>query len=646
MFTKQINPFGVLITLTLVTFLLIGCGGDKKEDEGIIHKIPFTMEEVPPGALPEVSAEMGGEGFTGEGWKTNDDYEPFGDPRAVKGGSFTWASTELPPTTRPIGKDCNYATISMVSGLTYETMIGMDRNTLETAPGLATHWQISDDKLTFRFRLNPKARFADGSRVTAEDVLASWKLRIDPSILFPSTNVTYGYYEEPVIESPYIVSVTTKELNWRLFIYFGGMSILPAKYISHLKGSDYLREYHWEMVPGSGPYVLKMENINKGISWTVTRRDNYWNEDNPMNVGMNNFDNIKFVVVPEARLTFEKFKKGELDIYPVSRAQWWVTETDFPNIQRGLIQKRRIYNDEPQGVGGILFNMRKPPFDDIRMRQAMIYLWDRTKLIENLFFNQYTYLDSYYPGGIYENPDNPIYRYDPDKAIELLAECGYKNRNEQGLLVNADGIPLTFEMSFTAGFDRILTVYQEDLQQVGIKLELKETTPATKFKMGHQRKFKMMFQSWTGLMFPNPETSWASWLADSMNTNNFTGVKNDRIDELLKEYNVIFEQERRIEIIREIDGILMKIQPYALGWFAPYTRLLYWNKFGYPEAYYPRTSPWYNAILSYWWVDPDKQKRLEEAKQDKSIQLEVGEVEVTYWPEWNKKHGRQYKSEF
>ncbi len=188
-------------------------------------------------------------------------------------------------------------------------------------------------------------------------------------------------------------------------------------------------------------------------------------------------------------------------------------KTDFENIQRGLIQKRRIYNDEPQGVGGILFNMRKPPFDDIRMRQAMIYLWDRTKLIENLFFNEYTYLDSYYPGGIYENPDNPIYRYDPDRAIELLAECGYKNRNEQGLLVNGEGTPLTFEMSFTAGMDRIFTVYQEDLRQVGIKLELKETTPATKFKMGHQRKFKMMYQNWTGLMFPNPETSWASWLA-------------------------------------------------------------------------------------------------------------------------------------
>lgn len=645
MFRKQVNLFRVVVALALVIFFIAGCS-KKQEEEQLAQKIPFTMEVVPPGALPDVSAEMGGEGFTGEGWLSNEDYEPFGDPRAVKGGTLTWAYSELPPTTRPIGKDCNYALISMVSGVTYESMVGMDSNTLKTTPGLATHWQISDDKRTFRFRLNPKARWADGSRVTTEDVLATWKLCVDPSILFPSTNVTFGYYEEPIIESPYIISVTTTELNWRLFIYFGGMNVLPAKYIGHLKGSDYLREYQWEMVPGSGPYELKMENINKGISWTVTRRDHYWDEDNPKNVGVSNFDNIKFIVVPEDRLMFEKFKKGEIDIYQVGRAQWWVHETDFDDIQRGLIQKRKIFNDEPQGTGGIVFNMRKPPFDDIRMRQAMTYLWNRKKLIDNLFFNEYTYLDSYYAGGIYENANNPKYRYDPDKAIELLAECGYTNRNEEGLLVNADGNTLTLEMPFTAGLDRIFTVYQEDLLQVGIKMELKETTPATSFKMGHQRKFTMMFQNWTGLMFPNPETSWASWLADSANTNNFSGLKDDRLDELLKEYNVCFDQERRIEIIREIDGILMKIQPYALGWYAPFTRLLYWNKFGHPEAYYPRISAWYNSVPFYWWIDPDKQKRLEEAKNDPSIQLEVGATEVTYWPEWNKKHGRQYKSEF
>ena len=153
-------------------------------------------------------------------------------------------------------------------------------------------------------------------------------------------------------------------------------------------------------------------------------------------------------------------------------------------------------------------------------------------------------------------------------------------------------------------------------------------------------------KAWTGLLFPNPETSWASWLADSLYTNNLSGVKNARIDTLLREYNVVFDQARRVEIIREIDGILMQIQPYALAWYAPFTRILYWNKFGHPECYIPRTLEYYYAIPVYWWYDEEKDKMLQEARKNPSINLEVGPLEVTYWPEWNKEHGRQYKSEF
>ncbi len=635
--------FKVALIFTAAHLLVVGCGGGVKQEAS--RAIPITMEVVPPGALPDVPAELGGAGFTGEGWTTNEDYQPVGDPRAKKGGTFTWAFSELPPTLRPIGKDSNSATNFIIYSMIYESLIGFNRNTLEFGPGLATHWQISEDKRTFSFRINPDARWSDGSRVTAEDVVASWKLRVDPSILFPSTNITFGYFEEPVAESPYIVSVRTKELNWRLFLYFTGMSILPAKYIGHLTGSEYLKEYQFKHTPGSGPYILKPGDLIKGRSIALTRREDWWAKDDPDNVGIANFDRIKFVEVAEDRLTFEKFKKGELDFYPVGRAQWWIEETNFENVTRGLIQKRRIYNDQPRGIAGLVFNMRKPPFDDIRMRKAIAHLLNRGKLIEKLFFNQYLFLDSYYPGGIYENPGNPKYRYDPDRAVELLAECGYKERNEDGWLVNDKGEMLVLDLNFLAGWDRIFTVVQEDLQRVGVKLNLKETTPATNFKLAMERKFKVHWQAWTGLLFPNPETSWASWLADSLNTNNLSGVKNARIDTLLKEYNVIFDQERRVEIIREIDNILMGIQPYALGWYAPFVRILYWNKFGHPDFYIPRTLEYYYAIPQYWWFDEEKDKKLQAARDDPSIQLEVGDVEVTYWSEWNEKHGRVYKSE-
>jgi len=631
----------IFVVFALV-FIGCGGGGEKVEKDAAINT-KVIYEEVPLGALPGVSAEMGGEGFTGEGWVTNDS-PPVGDPNAIKGGTLKMSIYDFPSTLRTIGKDSNSEFVRIIENLTYESMIGTHSTTMKVVPSLATHWQISDDKRTYRFRLNPNARFSDGSRVTTKDVLATWKIRLDPGILAPYSNALWAKFEEPVIESPYIISVTTKELNWKFFIYFGGMSILPAKYIGKLTGKEYMKGYQFKMMPGSGSYILETKKIIKGKSLTIKHRHDYWDKDNPNSVGTGNFEYVRFAVVNDERLRFEKFKKGESDFYQVGRAQWWIEETDFDNVKRGLVQKRKIFNDDVQGIQGLVMNMRKPPFDDKRMRQAIVALYNRKKLIENLFFNEYLYLDSYYPGSVYTNPDNPKYRYDPNLAVKLLKECGWSERNEEGWLINDKGEMLTLNLMITKPMERIYTVVQEDFKKVGIKLDLRLSSGQTMFKMVNERKFMIHHQAWGGLFFPNPENDVSSWTADPDNTNNLAGLKNERIDELINAYNVEFDFGKRVEMIREIDGIVMDIQSWALGWYAPFHRILYWNKFGQPDFYFGRTSDW-RSIIAYWWIDPEKEKRLKEAKKDKSIQLEVGKTEVLYWPEYNKKHGRQYEIE-
>lgn len=637
----------ILLAFTVISFMVLGCGSGEKGTSETTEETEIntevTLEELPPGALPDVPAELGGEGFTGEGWLSNFDTPPVGSPEAVKGGTLRMSLYEFPSTLRTVGKDANSSFMNTIGNLVYEGMIGTHPQTMQVTPALATHWQISEDKMTFRFRLNPNARFADGSRLTTADVLATWKLQLDPGILAPYSNILWGKYEEPVIESPYILSVKCKELNWKFFIYFGGMNILPTKYISKLSGADYLKAYQFKMMPGSGPYELDESKTLKGRSLSMKRRWNYWDENNPNSVGVSNFEYLKFNVITDERLIFEKFKKGETDFMQIGRAAWWVEETDFDDVKRGIIQKRKIYNDDPQGASGLAFNMRKPPFDDIRMRQAITYLLNRQKLIDNLFYNEYIFTDSYWPGGVYENPDNPKFRYDPDKAVALLKECGWKDRNQEGWLINDEGAVFELDLMFDSkGFERILTVFQEDLKDVGIKLNLKQTTGPTAFKMLNERKFSIHWQNWGGLFFPNPENVWASWLADPDNTNNSPGVKNERIDELCKAYNVEFDFGKRVEMIREIDKILMEIQPYALGWYAPHHRILYWNKFGHPDFYFSRTGDW-SSIIAYWWIDPEKEKKMNEAIKDGNIQLDVGETEVMYWPEYNKKQGRKYE---
>lgn len=639
--TSKDNIYKTGVALLTVAIFTIGCGGGgskQKADQGKAS----TTEGIPAEAL-NVPPELGGPGFVGEGWQSNDNYEPTGDPNAVVGGTFTTALSEFPATLRNTGKDSNSWFMSLVEGLCYETLMGTHSLTLEFVPGLATHWKISDDKQTYWFRINPKAKFSDGSPVTTKDVIASWKLQTDPGILAPYSNILWGKFDEPVAESPYIIRVHAKELNWKFFLYFGSsLFILPAKYID-IPGSQYLADYQFKIVPGSGMYSVDEGAIVKGRSITLTRRNDYWDIDNPKGKGLYNFGKIKFVVVEDERLDFEKFKKGELDLYYVSRAQWWKEECDFDNVKRGLVAKKKIWNDNPQGVNGLVFNMRKPPFDNPKMRLAFSCLLDIQKMVSQLMYNEYTQEDSYFPGSVYENPNNPKYRYDPDKAVKLLAECGYTKRNSEGWLLDANGKTFELELTFAQpSQERYLTVFQEDLKKVGIKLNLKQTTAATMFKMVNERNYQIEWMSWTGLLFPNPENDVSSWTADPENTNNLSGVKDAFIDSLIKEYNICFDQGKRVEMIRQIDGRLMQIQPFALAWYAPFNRLLFWNKFGYPKEMLTRTADW-RGVFASWWIDPEKEKALEAARKDESMKLDAGPVEQTYWIEYDKQHGKSFE---
>jgi microcin C transport system substrate-binding protein len=632
------------ICLFTGSFLTLNCGylsetGGSGSSTDLQPRGPVSLDKndypvfpnADAGADSFVSAEEGGKGFTGEGWETNTDFDFIGDPRSVKGGMLREAIPSFPGTLRMAGPEYNTSLNYMVRAMVYETLLSMHPTTLEYIPSLATHWQVSPDKMTYRFRINPNARWVDGQPVTAEDVVATWMFNMDEGLQAPTSRMTWSKFEQPVAESKYIVRVRSNQVNWRNFLYFSqSMYIFPAHVLKDVDGEAYLRDYNFKMLPGSGPYAVHVEDIKKGSSITIRRRQDYWAENDRQHVGLNNFELVREIVVRDRNLEFEMFKKGDLDYYFVSSAQMWVEELDFDNIQRGLVQKRKIFNHAPGGVAGLAFNMRKVPFDDVRVRKALFHLFNRKQMVEKLAYNQYELQHSYWTGGVYENPNNPRVLYDPELALKILAEAGWDNRDERGRLVKR-GTPLEIELLYSNKLmEKYWTVYQEDLRKVGINLNLRLVTPETRFKLMMQRQFDIVSAGWGALLFPNPETSYHSSLADANNTNNITGVKDRRIDEITEAYDRMFEQDERVAAIQEIDGILADLYPYVLRWTAPYQRVIYWNRYGQPAGYFTRVGD-FTDLPSLWWIDPEKSRQLDEARGDSTIQMEVGETEDRYW---------------
>lgn len=618
--------------------LIVACSGNKSDRKVITPTTEAGGSDA--GGRATVEAAEGGPGFEklaeSLGWETNTNPAVFGDDNAKKGGEITMALQEFPPTYRYVGKDSRLQVLNIINSLIYESLVNVDPKTLKYTPSLASHWKISDDKMTFEFRIDPNAKWSDGKPVIANDVVASWKLRVDEGIQDPSTNGTYSEnYEQPVAVNDYVVRVKCKKANWRSFLYFGSsMLIFPAHHLDKVDGAGYLEKYQYQMTPSTGAYVLNQQKTKQGEKLTLSRRADYWAKDYVVNKGTSNFDDINFIFVLDERLRLEKFKKGEFDLYLINRAQWWAEEfTGDKNedIKRGLIQKAKIFNFNPKGTSGFAFNTLEKPFDDIKVRKAFGMLWNIPQLNEKLFYNEYEQCVSYFQGSVYQNKNNPVPTYNPEEAVKLLAEAGWKKKSGAKWLTNAKGEPFDVDLEIHQSSNRVFTPLQQDLEQVGIKLNLVNITPQARFEKIMKRQFKLSYQNWTGLTFPNPESSMHSKYAEQLETNNITGMKESEIDKLCEQYDKSFDIEERIKLLRKIDSIAVAGNYYAFGWVAPYTvRAAYWNKFKMPKWGLSYSGD-FETILNLWWFDKDKADKIVKGKEDKSVKLPMEKVEIDYW---------------
>lgn len=628
---RKLTSLAIVCTAIVI---LVGCNSCGKK--GGNHTMPpsnssntqlWKKYDTPPGADPSVPDSLGGTGFEKiaekMGFVTNiakeEDLKYFGDSRAKTGGELKLITTRFLLSFRIYGQDANYVENSYIQSLCYESLLGTHPITQEYMPALATHWKISDDKMTYTFRLNPNARFWDGSPLTAEDVVATWKLVMDEGLLEPSLQQTYGKFETPIAKSKYIVEVKCKTKNFRNILYFGAsLSILSAKEIGAMTGKEFLEKYRMNLPVGSGEYIILPQDIKNQQSYAFTRRDDYWAKDEPTAKYAGNFDRIMFTVVRDNRpLEYEMFKKGESDVFRHNAATTdkWI-EDKYPALENNWCSKIRILTQGPWGTQGYAMNMRKAPFNDVRVRRAMGYLLNREAIISKLLFNEYEPANSHFDRTIFESPDVEKVQFNPEKAIQLLAEAGWKTKNAEGILVK-DGKPFEVDLSIVKELERYVIPYQQELKKVGIKMNVVNEDQNADWKKKMERKFEITRMNWTGLLTPNPETAYHSRLANLNDNTNLSGVADPRIDALCAQYDTTFDKAGQIKIIRQIDKILDEIYPEVMEWHPRGIRMGIWNKFGIPEWGFPRSTQYGYAdmtIMTTWWYDADKNAQLEEAR--------------------------------
>ena len=510
-------------------------------------------------------------------------------------------------------------------------------------PLIAETIAFPDDKSRCVFRLNAAARFHDGKVITPEDVIfsldamknnlassAAYYKNVSKAEQTGEHEVTFVFAEKNNRELPSIVSE---------------LIILPKHWWSANGPDGKPRDINaasMELPLGSGAY--KYKSVSAGASVTLERVGDYWAKDLAVNVGQNNFDELVYEYFQSPQVSFEGFKGDQFDYQYETSSKQWATGYDFPAIASGKVVKEEITLKQVHGLQAYVLNLRKPQFQDIRVRRALNLAFDFEWANTNLFYGQYRHARSLFnnseleatglpspeelklleplkdklPPEVftteYQNPSNPdptTRRKNLRLAAQLLADAGWKadEANGKTILKNAKGETLGFEFTLDNPlFERITLPYVQDLAKLGIVATVRSIDEAQFKKLQDTFDFEVIVASFGQSLSPGNEQRdfWGTAAADKHGSRNLAGIKNEAIDKLIE--NLIFVKDRNglLAACRALDRAVMWNSYFVPQWFGPTERIAHWDRFGRPDK-----APDYGlGVPTTWWWDEAKAKKI------------------------------------
>ncbi len=559
----------------------------------------------------------------------------YANPQAVKGGTMRYSAIGTFDTLNPfVIKGVPAAAV----GLIFDTLSASSEDEPASEYGLVAETiDLAADKLSVLYTLRKEARFHDGAPMTPADVI--WTFETLQKKGLPAYREYYRDVTKVVQEGErgvrfYFKSAKNRELPQIL----GQMPVLSKAYWS---SRDFEKT---TLTPplGSGPYTI--QSIDPGRSVTYSRVKDYWGADLPVNKGRYNVDTIRYDYYRDATIALEAFKAGQYDVRLENSSKDWATGYNSPAVRAALIKKEQIPNGLPSGMQGFGFNLRRPIFQDPRVREALAYAFDFEWSNKNLFYGAYQRTRSYFDNselaatGIPQGQELDILNkfrgqvpdavftteYDPPKydgsgnirdglrkALKLLMEAGWTFKDEK--LVNATtGQPFEFEILLdNPQFERIVLPFADNLKRMGITARVRTVDPAQ-----YEKRMETFDYDMTVVLFPESLSPgneqreyWGSQAADEQGSRNVLGIKNKVVDALVEELIQSPDRAGLVAYTRALDRVLQYGYYVIPNFHLAAFRVAYWDKFRRPTI-----SPKYAVGFDTWWIDPGAEKSVDAKK--------------------------------
>lgn len=553
------------------------------------------------------------------------------NPQAPKGGTVKLMNANTFDSLNGfILKGIKAPGVSML----YETLMTSSLDEPQTYyPLLASAYRMDKKQRWIEFRINPAAKWHDGTSVTAEDII--WSLETLKKEGDPIYRLSFAPLKKAKVIGNNIVRFTfAKPVQREAPLMAASLPVLPKHYYQKVT----FNKTTLTAPLGSGPY--KVKSVDAGRSISFERVPNYWGRNLPVNRGRYNFDVIRYDVYRDATVGLEALKAGEYDLRQENIARNWATAYDISALKEGRLHKENIPNEIPQGMQAFFYNLRKPVFQERRVRKAIALTMDFEWINKTLFYNAYKRNLSFFqftpfaatnqlPGPKERALLEPYQDILPpeiyDQIFELPATDG-SGQNRENLLIaqkllDEAGIPLVdgkridpltgeqLRIEFLLNqptMQRVILPMRKGLRQLGIDGTLRIVDDAQ-----YQRRLETfdydIISNWInlGVVYPGVEQMnfWHSSAADVEGSNNLSGMKNPAVDAMLKEINNAHTLEDLIPAGRALDRILMWEYVVIPHWYNSTTRVAYWDKLAKPKI-----DPKYGFNFDAWWVKPEKRK--------------------------------------